>query len=144
MAMESLGLTAMNVVNWFSFCRTVCLDWCGDNSETIGGENRVVEIDKAKIVKQKYNRGRWMDGYWIFGGFERGTGRPFAVQTAGPILIISSASGERFDPLFQGMEPGKFIQADIWQNFCLKGDSLTILTLHPFLKEISFFYARTT
>ncbi|KII67214.1 hypothetical protein RF11_03425 [Thelohanellus kitauei] len=66
MAMEYLGLTAMTFVL--------------TGVDTIGGENRVVEIDEAKIGKRKYNRGRWVGGYWIFGGFERNTGRLFVVQ----------------------------------------------------------------
>jgi len=39
------------------------------------GSGVVVEIDEAKIGHRKYNRGRSVDGFWVFGGFERGSGR---------------------------------------------------------------------
>lgn len=79
-AMDAFGLADRTVVDWFSFCRQVCLDWCGDNSSRLGGPGRTVEIDEAKIGKSKYHRGRWIEGYWIFGGIERETGRVFVVQ----------------------------------------------------------------
>jgi hypothetical protein len=30
-----------------------------------------VEIDEAKIGKRKYNRGRYLEEQWVFGGIER-------------------------------------------------------------------------
>ncbi|KII70911.1 hypothetical protein RF11_03727 [Thelohanellus kitauei] len=71
MAIESFGLSNHTFVDWFSFCREVCLDWCEKNSIRLGGPGSVVEIDGAKIGKRKYNRGLWLEGYWIFGGYER-------------------------------------------------------------------------
>ena len=37
----------------------------------IGGPSTVVEIDEAKFGKQKYNRGRLVEGSWILGGIQR-------------------------------------------------------------------------
>ena len=51
--MQSLDLSATTVVNWFSYCRSVCLDWCADNSSVLGGPGKIVEIDEAKIGKRK-------------------------------------------------------------------------------------------
>ena len=36
-----------------------------------------VKIDESKFVKRKYNRGRVVDGHWVFGGMERTTGECF-------------------------------------------------------------------
>lgn len=36
-----------------------------------------MEIDKAKIGKRKYNKGRLITGQWVFGGFERDTKKLF-------------------------------------------------------------------
>lgn len=30
-------------------------------------EGKIVEIDKMKVGKQKYNRGKWLDRIWCFG-----------------------------------------------------------------------------
>ncbi|KII73694.1 hypothetical protein RF11_14045 [Thelohanellus kitauei] len=45
-----------------------------------GGPRSVVEIDEAKIGKRNNKRGRWLEGYWIFGGFDRSTRKVFVVQ----------------------------------------------------------------
>ena len=37
----------------------------------IGGADTIVEIDEAKFGKQKYNRGRLVEGSWILGGIQR-------------------------------------------------------------------------
>ncbi|KAG8227915.1 hypothetical protein J437_LFUL011843 [Ladona fulva] len=39
----------------------------------LGGEGKVVEIDESKFGKRKFNRGRLVEGKWVFGGIERGT-----------------------------------------------------------------------
>lgn len=38
-----------------------------------------VEIDESKFGKRKYHRGHAVDGTWVFGGYERGSGRVFMV-----------------------------------------------------------------
>jgi len=43
----------------------------------------MVHIEEAKFGKQKHNRGRWMDGQWVFGGFERGLKKFFLVPVPG-------------------------------------------------------------
>lgn len=37
----------------------------------IGGEGHTVEIDKCKIGRRKYNRGRIIEGHWILGMIDR-------------------------------------------------------------------------
>ena len=46
----------------------------------IGGPGKEVEIDESKFGKRKYNRGRVVDGHWVFGGMERGSGDSFMVE----------------------------------------------------------------
>ena len=46
----------------------------------ISGPGVEVEIDESKFGKRKYNRGRVVDGHWVFGGIERGSGKCFLVE----------------------------------------------------------------
>lgn len=67
--MESeFGMSSKTVVDWANFCREVCLVSLIDTSEKIGGPGKIVEIDECKMGKRKYNRGRIIDGQWIFRG----------------------------------------------------------------------------
>jgi len=56
-----------SVVDWSSFCREVCQLWLEQRSEVLRGTGVVVEIYEAKIGHRKYNRGRWVDGFWVLG-----------------------------------------------------------------------------
>ena len=42
---------------------------CGgvNTTSVIGGPGVEVEIDESKFRKRKYNRGRVVDGHWVFG-----------------------------------------------------------------------------
>ena len=59
------------VVNWYNFAREVCRKILEFDSEQIGGEVIFKENEESKLVKRKYNRGRRVDGCWVFGGIER-------------------------------------------------------------------------
>lgn len=111
-AMREFDLTAKTVVDWFSFCRQVCIDWCVTNSsEMLGGPGIIVEIDEAKIGKRKYNRGRMIDGYWVFGAYERESGRIFLVpvqeRTAAALIGL----------ITERIAPGTIIISDCWRSY---------------------------
>ncbi|KYN05769.1 hypothetical protein ALC62_03248 [Cyphomyrmex costatus] len=106
-----LDLSDKSVVDWISFCREVCVYWAKKNSTKLGGPNSIVEIDEAKIGKRKYNRGRIIDGKWIFGGYERDTKKIFLVPVA----------DRTEETLTQVIEewilPGKTIMSDCWKSY---------------------------
>ena len=77
---SELSISTHSVIDWSSFCREVCVLWLEQRCEVLGGTGVVVEIDEAKIGHRKYNKGRWVDGFWVFGGFERGSGKTFLVS----------------------------------------------------------------
>jgi len=70
---KEIGISKTMVIDWSSFCREVCIFWLSKESQVLGGPGVVVEINEAKFGKRKYNRGRWLDGQWVFCGFERGS-----------------------------------------------------------------------
>jgi hypothetical protein len=51
--------------------RTWCCTILEQHSKPIGGPGKIVEIDESKFGKRKYNRGKKVDGIWVFGGIER-------------------------------------------------------------------------
>ena len=58
----------------------------------IGGPGRIVEIDEAKFGKQKYQRGRIVQGSWVLGGVERHSNKCF-LATLLPIIQHYVAPG---------------------------------------------------
>lgn len=78
-----LKLPFQTITDWSCFVREVCVHYCVRNSKgKLGGRGKTVEIDEAKIGKRKCNRGRIVEGQWIFGGFERESKEIFVVPVA--------------------------------------------------------------
>ena len=48
--------------------------------KAIGGQGIEEEIDESKFGRQKYNRGRWQEVHWVFGGKEGIMGKAFMVE----------------------------------------------------------------
>lgn len=67
---EEKYLSSETVSDWFSYCREVtidALDRLYEKKEKIGGEGHIVEVDETKFGKRKHNKGRMVEGSWIFG-----------------------------------------------------------------------------
>ncbi|EFX60123.1 hypothetical protein DAPPUDRAFT_19746, partial [Daphnia pulex] len=98
-------------IDWANFCREVAEDIVINNSEKIGGVGVVVEIDESKFGKRKYNRGKRVDGVWVFGGVERETGKCFLVvvqnRTATTLLAV----------IKEWIKPGTTIISDCWKSY---------------------------
>lgn len=95
------------------------------HSEMIGGEGQIVEIDEAKMGKRKYNKGRVIEGQWIFGGIERTTKRlfiePVPNQSADTLLTI----------IKKWIKPGTTIISDCWKSYnCLSNEHYIHLTVN--------------
>ncbi|XP_050689954.1 uncharacterized protein LOC126982148, partial [Eriocheir sinensis] len=65
-------IDAKTVIDRFSFCREVAVDYCVKNSVKLGDQGKTVEVDEAKFDKRIYNRGRVIEGTWVVGGVKRG------------------------------------------------------------------------
>jgi hypothetical protein len=53
---QKLQIEEHTACDWFHFCGEVVLDFIENNSEMIGGEGKVVEVDESKFGKRKYHR----------------------------------------------------------------------------------------
>ena len=74
-------------VDWFSFCREVCIVWLLRNPMTVGGydangQPETVEFDESYFLKLKHHRGLPGPQLWVFGGIERTSGNCFLVPVA--------------------------------------------------------------
>ena len=67
-------------IDWYNFIRDICAEYFRRNPVRIGGPGIEVENDESKFGRRKYNRGRWQEGHWVFGGVERITGCSFLVE----------------------------------------------------------------
>ena len=75
-------ISTRTAVDWFNFIRDVCAQFFLDYTVKIGGPGIEVEIDESKFGRRKYNRGRYVDGHWVFGGTQRITGDCFLVEVS--------------------------------------------------------------
>ena len=82
-------------------------------SNMIGGPGRVVELDEAKFGKQKYNRGRLVEGTWVIGGVERGSSSCFM-----KVLPLNKRDAATMIPIIQQhVAPGTTIITDCWRAY---------------------------
>lgn len=108
---HELGLSSSTAVDWDSFCREICEIFLLENSEMVGGEGIVVQIDESKFGKRKYHRGHRVDGQWVFGGIEEGSRKCFmvAVEQRDEVTLL---------PIIQKfIKPGSIIVSDCWKAY---------------------------
>ncbi|GFQ97072.1 nuclease HARBI1 [Trichonephila clavata] len=55
---NDLKINKNTVVDWYMFCREVCMIACVNESAKLGGESAIVEIDESLFGKMKYGRGK--------------------------------------------------------------------------------------
>ncbi|KAL7724276.1 hypothetical protein ACLKA6_013700 [Drosophila palustris] len=112
---EEIGWSRRTVIDWKSYLREVYIDWSSKNSRVrIGGPDKIVEIDEAKVGKRKYNRGRVVEGQWVFGGIERESGEFF-------ILPVECRNAETLLKIIkERVADGTTIMSDCWKAYnCL-------------------------
>lgn len=75
---KQIEINYKTAVDFASFCREVVFQSFIVNCKKLGGPGMIVEIDESKfgkVKKVKGHRGKPVDGQWIFGIYERGSGR---------------------------------------------------------------------
>ena len=82
-----------------------------DNSDKLRGPGVIVEIDESKCGKRKYYRVHHVEGQWVFGGYERGTGRTFMVP-------VEDRSTHTLLPIIKEWKlPETTIYSDCWRAY---------------------------
>ena len=98
-------------MDWYNFHRDVCAQWFLDHPVQVGGMGKVVEIDESKFGRRKYNRGRYREGHWVFGGIERGSNNVFMVE-------VANRSAATLLPIIQQfVMPGTTVIWDEWRSY---------------------------
>ena len=100
------------ITNIVKRCREICHTVVMMNSEMIGGENVNVEIDESKIGKRKYNRGKRVEGQWVFGGCETTNSNKIFVV---PVQDRSKETLQR--EIKKWIKPGSVIVSDCWKGY---------------------------
>ena len=83
-----------------------------ENSEILGGEGKIVQIDKSKFGKRKYHRGHPVEGQWVFGGIEQDRLKCFLVA------VEKRDKGTLLPIIQKWIAPGTFIVSDCWKAYC--------------------------
>lgn len=104
-----LRVTDKTLTDWSSFCREVTYDMMVINKTKLGGYGHIVEIDESKFGRRKHHRGHRVEGQWVFGGYERETGKCFMVpvenRNATTLLAV----------IKDWIKPGTTIISDCWK-----------------------------
>ncbi|XP_067659400.1 uncharacterized protein [Haliotis asinina] len=99
------------LVDWYNYCRDVCLFVMEEENEMIGGPGIEVEIDESKFGKRKFHRGRRVDGVWVFGGIEKESNRMF-------LEVVEKRDADTLlSVLRKWVRPGSVIHSDCWKAY---------------------------
>jgi hypothetical protein len=111
---EEFQFSRPTVIDWFRFCRELCISHYEENAAMIGGQGSIVEIDETYVVKRKNNQGRVLTAGWLFGGIERREDDEFRAF----FRLIYNRSGPHLKYLIrQHVAPGTRIVTDGWAGY---------------------------
>lgn len=80
----------------------------------IGGPGIQVQLDESKFGKRKYNRGRRIEGVWVFGGVEKTPQRKFFA------VCVDRRDSETLNELIlRYVLPGSIVITDGWKGYNL-------------------------
>ncbi|KAF8765222.1 hypothetical protein HNY73_023209 [Argiope bruennichi] len=128
---EVNGRSNKTVANWSNFCREVCMDVCVKKSEMIGCPGIVVEIDESKFGIREYNRGRRVNGKWVFSEIERGSRKCFWG------VVEDRPKETLLEVIKRKLLPGTTITSDYCKSYdCLGNEGLSHLSVNHSLNFV--------
>ena len=108
---EEFEMSRETVIDWCNYLRDLCEHAVNLREKKIGGPAKTVEIDEAKIGHRKQNKGRIVEGTWVFGMIERESGVCILV----PVETRNSAT---LIPIIRNhVLPGTTIISDCWKAY---------------------------
>lgn len=119
-AQSEVDCSRKTVIDWFSFCREVIIDYVKRHSGKIGGPGIIVEIDEALLGKRKSNKGRLLSAertqQWIVGGIQRSADRREAAKVF--LVPVADRSAASLIELIKNyVEEGTTIMTDCWRGY---------------------------
>ena len=116
---HQVGISLQTVVDYYSFCREICMESLLNANEMLGGPGKTIEIDEMKLGKRKYHRGRRIEGQWIFGMVERE-----AVNFKCVLVAVPDRSEATLRPIIESrVYPGTTIISDCWSSYSFLSNS---------------------
>lgn len=111
------------VTEWSQFCRDVCLEICVDDSEMIGGQEVIVEMDESKFSRRKFSHSHEVKGSWIYCGVEKISKKSFFK------IVEVPSKDELLAVIREFILPGTVIVSNCWVTYnCLSDDRFDKLT----------------
>ncbi|KAM3956862.1 uncharacterized protein ACR2FA_009173 [Aphomia sociella] len=107
------------IADWYSYCREVVVVYeleHKEEREKIGGPGKIVQIDKTKFGKRKYNRRIQVEGHWVIGMVEDGSD-----DLRMEVCPDNEGSAKILVPLIKKhVQEGSIIYTDFWSAYdCL-------------------------
>lgn len=100
------------VTNYFTCFRdSVICELTDGEQPVIGGPNLNVEIDETQISHRKYNRGRYLESVWVFGGICRETHEAFA------LVVPDRTAPTLIEEISNYIAAGSIIHSDSWASY---------------------------
>lgn len=76
---KQMHIAMATCVGWATFYRESILDAFIVNKVKLGGPGKLVDIYQSRFDQGRFHRGQIVEGQYVFGGFERETGRIFMI-----------------------------------------------------------------
>ncbi len=106
------GCSSATITEWAYIIREKCTESLSYESQMIGGENIIVEIDETKLGKRKYHRGHRVEGVWCICGIERTPEKRCFV-----LPVENRNSNTIKDIIERYVLPGTIIHTDCWKAY---------------------------
>ncbi|XP_055948314.1 uncharacterized protein LOC129981488 [Argiope bruennichi] len=123
--MKESKCSSKTVCDYRSYCREVCVVEMIESSMKVGGSGVTVEVDESKFGKRKFNRGKRVEGKWVFGGVERETGKCFMK------VVDDRTTDSLLSVINEYILPGSIIISDCWKSYdCLSNEGFVHLKVN--------------